>query len=266
MKFFKTKLYLEIVGLYMLIDSFVFYNELDMLRFRLKELESVVDYFVLVESTKTFTGNDKPLFYDLNKSEFKRHNIIHIIVDDMNSLNAWDNEKHQRNSILRGLHKLNLRDNDIITICDVDEIPDIDRLRSIKKSGISNIMAFEQDVYYYNFTCKFNGNWYHSKIMSYGNLIEIGTPEEARFRLCPVLKKGGWHLSYFGDADFISNKISNFSHQEYNNDNFNNISNIKDKISQGIDLFNRESDGITYSKIEIKDNTYLPKNYKDLLR
>ena len=37
-----------------IVDCFIFYNELDMLEFRLKELNDIVDYFVLVESTYTF--------------------------------------------------------------------------------------------------------------------------------------------------------------------------------------------------------------------
>jgi hypothetical protein len=43
----------------MLIDCFTFYNEINMLRFRLEELKDVVDYFVLVESDMTFNKNRK---------------------------------------------------------------------------------------------------------------------------------------------------------------------------------------------------------------
>ena len=35
---------------------------------------------------------------------------------------------------------------------------------------------------------------------------------------------GGWHLSYFGDSEFISNKLKNFAHQEYNSKEFTDIS------------------------------------------
>lgn len=68
-----------------IIDGFIFYNELDMLEFRLKEHWDVVDYFILVESTKTFAYNDKILYFDQNKSRYSNYleKIIHIIVDDM---------------------------------------------------------------------------------------------------------------------------------------------------------------------------------------
>ena len=42
-----------------IIDCFIFYNELDMLELRLTELNDIVDYFVLVECTKTHSNSDK---------------------------------------------------------------------------------------------------------------------------------------------------------------------------------------------------------------
>ena len=40
----------------MIVDCFTFYNELDILKKRLKYLSPVVDKFVLVESTYTHRG------------------------------------------------------------------------------------------------------------------------------------------------------------------------------------------------------------------
>ena len=45
-----------------IIDCFLFYNELELLKFKLKELNDVVDYFVLIESKYTFVGNEKELY------------------------------------------------------------------------------------------------------------------------------------------------------------------------------------------------------------
>ena len=44
-----------------IIDCFIFYNELDLLEYRLNILNDVVDYFVIVESTHTFVGKEKVL-------------------------------------------------------------------------------------------------------------------------------------------------------------------------------------------------------------
>ena len=39
-----------------IIDCFIFYNEVDILEYRLKTLNEVVDYFIIVESRQTFIG------------------------------------------------------------------------------------------------------------------------------------------------------------------------------------------------------------------
>lgn len=97
-----------------LIDCFTFYNELKMLEFRLTELDDVVDYFILVEANKTYSGFEKEYYYDNNKHLFVKfnHKIIHIKVDDMpdgdGHNNIWARENHQRNCIIRGLEMLDL--------------------------------------------------------------------------------------------------------------------------------------------------------------
>ena len=48
-----------------------------MLKFRLTELYDHVDYFVLVESRKTHTGKEKPLYFYENK------NLFNSFIDKM---------------------------------------------------------------------------------------------------------------------------------------------------------------------------------------
>ena len=81
---------------------------------------------------------------------------------------------------------------------------------------------------------------------------------------CNGVFNGGWHFSYFGGVDVIKNKIKNFSHQEYNNEYYLDDARINDAIKNQKDLFNR--DGIEYDFIDVKDNSYLPKNYEMLLQ
>ena len=52
-----------------IFDCFLFHSELEMLELRLHELAPAVDFFVLVESTRTFTGQRKPLYYERSKHE-----------------------------------------------------------------------------------------------------------------------------------------------------------------------------------------------------
>ena len=50
----------------MIVDVILFYNELEMLEYRLETLYPVVDKFVIVEATRTFRGNPKPLLFSNN--------------------------------------------------------------------------------------------------------------------------------------------------------------------------------------------------------
>ena len=42
-----------------IVDCFIFYNEIELLNYRLNILYDIVDYFIIVESTSTFTGYKK---------------------------------------------------------------------------------------------------------------------------------------------------------------------------------------------------------------
>ncbi len=245
-----------------IIDCFTFYNELDILEYRLNILYEHVDYFILVESTRTFSGNNNELFYNNNKSRYSVYNdkIIHIIVDDMpETNNAWDREYHQRRCIDRGIQQLNLNDNDLIVISDLDEIPNINTLKSVPYNN--SIYSLEQDLYYYNILYKVDIQWMHPKCLYYNIYKNIRDCEKIRmYTNTIVLKNGGWHLSYFGNVSFIINKIKQFAHQEYNNDIY--LNNIEQYILSGKDIFNRN---IIINKIEISDNNNLPPKYTLLI-
>jgi beta-1,4-mannosyl-glycoprotein beta-1,4-N-acetylglucosaminyltransferase len=254
-----------------IIDCFIFYNELDMLTYRLNILNDVVDYFVLVESMHTFVGKEKPLFYQENKHLFEKfnHKIIHIIVDDFphkypnidfEKKEQWNNEKFQRNCISRGIDKLELNNQDIIIIADVDEIPNPKILEQIKnKDIVVDINILELDFYYYNLHSKMDHLWHHSKILTFEkyNELNIGC-DKIRFYNCPIIKNTGWHLSYFGNEKFIKNKLENFSHQEFNKVEFTDEKLIEYRIKNGKDLFDRPTSIIT---IPIEDNDNLPPDY-----
>ena len=258
-----------------IVDCFIFYNELDLLIYRLTILNDCVDYFVIVEATHTFVGKEKPLFYQENKELFKdfNHKIIHIVVDDVphkypniniENREQWNNEIFQRNCIERGLDKLKLNDEYIFTITDVDEIPDPKILEKIRKNEINiDVGTFEMDFYYYNLNSKINCSWHLSKIISYKKYKEMGVSCEQirQMQKFETIPNAGWHLSYFGDEKFIKNKIENFSHQEYNIADFTNEDSILNCIKNQKGLYN----GSPIVNVEIKDNENLPPKYDKYL-
>src|SRR5437660_7612942 len=94
-----------------LFDCFMFFNELDLLEIRLIELNGLVDYFVLVEATRTHTGFPKPLYFTEHKNRFAPFldRIIHVVVDDLpdetTDTNPFISDQMQRHAIVRGLDR-----------------------------------------------------------------------------------------------------------------------------------------------------------------
>ena len=265
-----------------IIDSFIFYNELDLLFYRLSILNPHVDTFILVESTHTFTGHPKPLYYSENKEKFQEFNdkIIHIIVDDMpykfpninySSGQQWQNEYHQRNSIKRGLAIVlpTLVNDDIIITSDVDEIPNPLILESAKNNTLAynkaTLNRLALDMYYYNICCRIGegSNWHGIKLLTVNayNTIRL-TFQQMRTHehshSVPIVPKGGWHLSYFGDISFIIKKLGSFAHHEYNNEAYTNREALEQKIKSGINLLTNTE--LQYIPIDKNDN--LPYQYK----
>jgi beta-1,4-mannosyl-glycoprotein beta-1,4-N-acetylglucosaminyltransferase len=249
----------------MKIDCFIFYNELELLTYRFHLLNEVVDYFILVESTHAFIGTPKKLVYQENKHLFDawNHKIIHIVVEDFPHVqpvkkeNVWNNEIFQRNAISRGISSIPLHDSDIILISDVDEIPDPRTLRTVQE--VTGVQSLHMDMYYYNLNTKLKTPWTKSKMLSYRTYRELKSSCDAlRNMKGPLLFKGGWHLSYFGDDSFISDKIQHFSHQELNKYKYTNEQNIRHRVQHQLDLFGRR---IPIQKISISKNDYLPPDY-----
>lgn len=261
-----------------IIDAFLFSNEVDLLKYRLEIMYDVVDNFILVEAKQTFTGIAKELYYKKNMKLFEKYNdkIIHIVVDlpykqpeiSFENKEQWENEYFQRNSILTGLDQLELQDEDYIIISDVDEIPDPETISLLRTSDrlITNV-RLEQEFYNYNLNTRFISNWYYSVILTYARFKFYESSAEicrhaSRFS---VMKKGGWHLSYFGDTSYIQKKLKSFSHQEYNTEMYNTKESILKQIETSQDLFSRQ-ENFESETIAIDDNLYAPPDCKKHLK
>jgi GT2 family glycosyltransferase/2-polyprenyl-3-methyl-5-hydroxy-6-metoxy-1,4-benzoquinol methylase len=238
----------------LIYDTFIFFNELDLLEIRLNVLDKHVDYFVLVEASETFQGAPKPLYFAENKERFSKflHKIVHITVEDMPaSLDPFDREYFQRDCILRGLK--DCQPEDLIILSDVDEIPDP---KKIPASFFSNTQyLFSQSLYYYklNRRCLEIERLPCSVILNFANLgvpsqlrkeivglhsnMLAGQPLSDRFKL---IEEGGWHFSYLGSAEMIVKKIEAFAHVEYNSAEYKDFDSLVSCISQGRDLFGRD--------------------------
>ena len=222
-------------------DCFPFFNELDVIEIRFNELDSVVDYFVLAEATKTHSGKPKPLYFNENKERYAKflHKIRHIIVDDFPETNdPWVRKKWQRDKIAEELK--DCRDNDIIVLSDADEIVSADVVRNYKPE--MGLCAVQQKLSYYYLNCQTNDIWVKPRIFPYkekGNSTMSAFRSERDYEYTQIIPNGGWHFSFLHDSAGIANKIESYAHQEFNSSEFTSKENIEEAMRLGHDVFKR---------------------------
>ena len=261
-----------------IIDCFTFYNEIDMLKLRLKLLYPVVDYFVICEATRTFRGNIKPLYYASNKHLFAEYadKIVHLVDDELtvsaqtDNQKVWENEAHQRGYMWKGVESLLDRglvsDDDYVVVSDLDEIPNPESLAGLGPNGPlrGNFFTLAMDMYYYGLEYKCTELWSLPKVIRCRELRDTFMKDMNWVRRTfssNIIADAGWHLSYFGDVSFIQNKLANFGHQEYNTPEYTSADAIQNKIKNGEDLFGRDS--VTFTYTNVQNNTRIPQTIKN---
>lgn len=240
-----------------IIDSFIFFNEFDILKLRLNYLNDVVDHFVICESNYTHSGNPKPYYLDeiwndipeqiQNKivrlkyePDISQFNFPNNVTEYNPDNDHWKFENEHRNYINTCLNQFSTTD--VFILSDVDEIPN--------KNVIQNFITFslnvnfeyvlKYDMFYYNFnTVVSNYSWFGSYVTTVSNVIEKGCNFMRSERInYNQLNSAGWHFSCFGNVNQIATKLNSYAHQEYNKKEY--TSNILNRIQNKQDLFGRE--------------------------
>ena len=120
-----------------------------------------------------------------------------------------------------------------------------------------------------NFQSKINllnvseGYWAGTKICEKKNLKSPQWLRDIKIKKKPFWKifsdkqpqligESGWHFSFLKDPETIQKKINSYAHQEFNTPEFKDIKNIKERIENRVDLFNRN---INYNVVEL-DNSF----------
>lgn len=249
----------------LIIDTFMFFNELDVLKIRLEELYDVVDKFILVESTYTFSGKEKCLYFQEHKHRFEKYldkieyGLYTPSEEDLKRNDPWHLESSQRNYICNILRKLNLREKDIILNSDVDEIPRFDTIsRYLNDNSVSSIMGIELKHYYYYLNILVNNSWIFNYIATYGDILKCnGDLTYIRSNIRKTLTKqnyisnGGWHFGYLGGIQSIIKKIESFAHQEYNLEKYKDFNNLISSVVNLEDLFHCNNVKFRYTDIDI---------------
>lgn len=217
------------------------YNgEKELLEIGLNEMSLCNDWgqFIVVEANKTHTGWGKPLYFEEQKEYFKKYkNIMYYVVEDMPDGTPKEREAHQRNAIMKALKFHEPKDDDIVIIADVDEIPRAKQINKFKPDMEFAALIMDKYNYYLNLLEGYQ-IWNRAKIMTWGYL-KNKTPEEVRNSGYDFsINDAGFHFSWIGDA---VRKLESFSHVELNTPE-----NIE-KVQRAENIW----DGAEFKKVEI---------------
>ena len=266
----------------LLIDSFLFNGE-PIVKLRLEYLYTYIDYFYIVESLYTFTGDKKHSYYIdeykswfepyLNKIKFiKINTLLNTLPNDTfmdNNKKCFYEEKLQRNYIRNIL----LNDFDgkdfILALCDVDEIYNISILESkdtLFDSLKNKVILLIMKMYFYNFNFFLHDHWEMAYLISsimlkqeihedldYIRVYKLGSDT--------IRRESGWHFTYFMSPEDIQRKIKSFSHSDINRYPFNDIHYLKFVVSKGIDYQQRNDHILENIPIENEFHKY-PKLFR----
>lgn len=250
-----------------LLDVFLFYNELDLLKARLEYLGPVVDYFIISEADIDFSGRKKGFLLNkelIDSLPFSEKIIYHREHINLNSIYwlikrlryknrrnrlLWKIQDAQRNATLKPLGRFNTKD--IVIFSDLDEFPNEKAINEAitqlsAKDSLKKLLCFscEQLFFYYNIKNAAPGDLFHGSILTNLGTLKKLLPHKLRSQKDSLshIAAGGWHFSYFMNEEKILNKIMAISDVE-NLSQYKNLSreDISHKILSGLDLYDRKT-------------------------
>ena len=234
------------------LDTFPFFCEWDQLEIRLNELRDVVDRHVLLESTKTFTFKDKPLYFSEYKGsrfdEFKDRIEVVVLADftGVDTSQPFEVDHNQRDTLLNATR---YRGADWILQSDADEIPTAEAVRKLHTLTDESLLAFSQTCCYYYADAVQHVPLYGTHAIRPGIALSGQQCRDFRGR---VLTNGGVHLGYLGDIPY---KLTSAAHTEYDCPPYNQPEHIARCKAEGKDLFGRPGFDLEL----VQDVSYLPR-------
>ncbi|KYK58072.1 glycosyltransferase family 17 [Drechmeria coniospora] len=245
-------------------DLFMVNSELDFLEIRLATLYEHVDYFVIVESPRTFQGRVRNLVIRDNWQRFARWHdkiIYHLLEFPAHfaPVRTWDYEDLQRDATFaQVLPRLEGRQapvtGDVLVVADVDEIPRPETLLLLRTCAFPRRLTLASRFYYYSFQFLHVGaEWPHPQATFYEGPDSTLRPRDLRgangdgrwrrARESGTLGNAAWHCSScFATVDQFLDKMASFSHMWMNEPRYRDRRRIADAVRAGRDVWGRTKD------------------------
>lgn len=202
----------------MLIDCVFFGGELEMLKGRLYTLDKFVDKFIVVEGEYQFQNQHKGYVLDENKHVLDGYEdkVIYHKSSSLMSDDSWANEKHQRRGFETVLNDLSLSNDDLVTICDVDEWWSASDINNTKRVSTMNSIKYNMSLH-----------WLHKReqtgVISEWGFLKGKDVDEVRRHMRHTFPEvlDSIHYTSMGSYEYLLNKMKGYAHKEFNVDGIN---------------------------------------------
>jgi hypothetical protein len=270
-----------------IFDVFFFHDEVDMILFRLTELDEYVDKFIILESQVDYKNNKKNSFYLQNKDKFSKweDKITHLFCPvnyvsvsekkDIDSFLFFKNREklslfttsnqiifNQIKFLIDKLFEMQLYVEDIVMLSHVDYFPDFKNLESLPELLNYNLVVFYHKKF--TWTTKYvsrNGTFgscafYFTNILQNKLVLYSTYFFRKNYSTDFTILENGWHFSQFKNLNDTFDRIQLLS-DFYNDDYFKKIDNLKYLMDELCPL-EKPIPGLIKNLIEF--NGKLPKN------
>ena len=210
-------------------DTFLYSGENELLKLRLELLNPLINHFVIVESSFTFSGKPRflsdPIFREDLQDSYPGKIIWIILEESKPSLTAWQRESWQRSQINLGMDRA--KKGDIVMLSDLDEIPNPNFIHQIMGLRNNEVRVAQMDLYFYEFDFKSERIWFGTTATIWDSEIDFQALRTRGIRSwtldsLEIIDSAGVHMSSIGDSQNLTRKIRSFSHTEFNVFPFNN--------------------------------------------
>jgi beta-1,4-mannosyl-glycoprotein beta-1,4-N-acetylglucosaminyltransferase len=232
-----------------MIDIIPFCTETDLLELRLRELDPIVDRWIVIQSRETHSGKPKPLIFDPQDARWApwASRMETFIVPPITTQDPWRREQATRHIIP---HLLSTVPDDVpVILSDVDEIPSAALLSAwAPELTYDRWVGFSMATFYYYLNLKGRRRSPGIALATSRTVCRWGGQHlrSQRLRTVPVGPiEGGWHFSWQGGTEAIQLKLTSFAHTEYDIPELTDVGHLLSCLQQHTPLFERGSTRFT---------------------
>lgn len=240
-----------------LIDAVLFSTELELYEIRLRELWDTVDLFVVVESTHTLMGEEKPLTFATNKQRFAQwESKISYHLYQGRPMTKQDGPFTLANEMRQGVDdyirgEVKPDPSSLLLMADVDEIPSFPTLKLLKACDSPLPIHLQMRNYVYSFEWVTDNRSWRAQLHQLDDGLSYRHGKSSEWALADA----GWHCSFcFKNLWEFAAKMKGASHADrlYHRLDWKSYlspARIQDKVCKGEDLFDMLPEAYTWGEL-----------------